>query len=102
MIKIVSRDGSTVEIEAKPGSTVLELSRGAGVYDLEAICGGNCSCATCHVYVYPVPAEFPEATPEEDELLNFSPHRNQNSRLACQLTVVNPDTEFTVVCAPED
>jgi 2Fe-2S ferredoxin len=102
MIKIVSRDGTVFEIAPKAGSTVLDLSRDAGVYDLEAICGGNCSCATCHVYIEPSPPEFPAVSPDEDELLNFSPHRTAASRLACQLVLTSDDMEFTVTCAPED
>jgi hypothetical protein len=47
---VVDRDGKEHEIEAKPGFKVMEILRELD-YGVAAICGGLCSCATCHVYV---------------------------------------------------
>jgi 2Fe-2S ferredoxin len=40
-----------------PGRTVMEVIRDAGFDELLALCGGCCSCATCHVYVDPAFAD---------------------------------------------
>ena len=47
---VVDRDGKEHEIEAKPGLKFMEILRELD-YGVSAICGGLCSCATCHVYV---------------------------------------------------
>ena len=47
---VVDRDGKEHEIEAKPGLKVMEILRELD-YGVAAICGGLCSCATCHVFV---------------------------------------------------
>ena len=46
------RDGVEHEVDAKPGLKVMETLRELD-YGVAAICGGMCSCATCHVYVDP-------------------------------------------------
>ena len=58
----------------------------AGFAELLALCGGMCSCATCHVYIDPQQLDrLPPVGPDEDGLLAGSGHRRPNSRLACQL-----------------
>ena len=51
-----------------------------------AICGFNCSCRTCHALIE---EEYFESLPpieeDEDYLLNTSFHRENNSRLGCQV-----------------
>lgn len=100
---VVTRNGSELEIEAKEGGSVMEAIRAHGVYELEAICGGGCSCATCHVFVDPGFASvLPEFSEFEDDLLESSPHRTACSRLSCQIAV-SPGLEgLRVVIAPED
>ena len=50
LLRVIDRDGVEQEINATSGGTLMEVLR-----DLDdgvmAICGGMCSCATCHVYV---------------------------------------------------
>ena len=55
-------------------------------YGVAAICGGMCSCATCHVYVDPqwLP-RLPAMMSDERELLSELTHYQENSRLSCQL-----------------
>ena len=97
------RDGTVQEIEGAEGQSVMELIREAGVDDLLALCGGCCSCATCHVFVDPkVGDRLPAMTEDEDDLLESSNHRSPQSRLSCQLPCT-PDLEGIVfVIAPED
>ena len=50
-ITVVNRGGAATEIAAQPGLSVMEIIRDAGFDELLALCGGCCSCATCHVVV---------------------------------------------------
>jgi ferredoxin, 2Fe-2S len=100
---IVMRDGSAHEVSAQSGLSVMEAIRAGGFADeLLAICGGCCSCATCHVYVDPTFAgRFPPIGGDESDLLEGLAFRAGESRLSCQLTVT-PDLEgarFTIAPA---
>lgn len=105
MVKLIvtSRSGKTEEIDAAAGVSAQEAIRQAGLDELLALCGGNCSCATCHVYVAPEWSERLLAMSEtESDLLDSSDYREANSRLACQLTL-NADLDgLTIRIAPED
>ena len=50
-LTIVNRAGAEKTIEAQAGLSVMENIRDAGFDELLALCGGCCSCATCHVHV---------------------------------------------------
>ena len=103
MITIVLRDGTTKSVGARAGATVLEICKDADISEIEAVCGGNCSCATCHVYVKSADRDvFSQRTEDEEDLLSFSSHCTDESRLACQLILPDMNSEFTVVIAPED
>jgi len=77
--------------------------RASGVDELLALCGGCCSCATCHVYVEPsVPQGAPAMSDDEHELLESTGHRRMNSRLSCQIPFSDALGCVTVRIAPED
>ena len=48
---VTTREGETSEIDVSDGLTVMEAIRDNGFDELLALCGGCCSCATCHVHV---------------------------------------------------
>ena len=48
---VTNREGETSEIDVEDGLTVMEAIRDNGFDELLALCGGCCSCATCHVFV---------------------------------------------------
>ncbi|QDK35686.1 MULTISPECIES: 2Fe-2S iron-sulfur cluster-binding protein [Sphingomonadaceae] len=102
-ILVTQRDGSESRIEAQSGLSVMEALRDGGVDELLALCGGCCSCATCHVYV---DADFIDRLPpmEEDEndLLDSSDHRIDRSRLSCQLPFGDDLDGLRITIAPED
>lgn len=50
-IHVLDRAGSSHTIEASERQTLMEALREGGMDDLMALCGGCCSCATCHVYI---------------------------------------------------
>ena len=102
-LTVVTREGEEQTFEAETGFSVMEAIREQGIDELLALCGGCCSCATCHVYVDDA---FFNALPgmkgDENDLLDSSDHRKANSRLSCQL-VIGPDTDgLKVTIAPED
>jgi 2Fe-2S ferredoxin len=99
---IVNRAGEETAIEASNGMTVMEAIRDNGFDELLALCGGCCSCATCHVYVEEGAEGLPPVSEDEDDLLDSSDNRKPNSRLSCQLTVSAAMDGLKVAIAPED
>jgi 2Fe-2S ferredoxin len=102
-IKVVKRDGSETNIEADTGLTLMEVLRDAGFDQLLALCGGCCSCATCHVHIDDAAlSKLSPMSDDENDLLDSSDHRTANSRLSCQLPVSEALAGAIVTIAPED
>ncbi|HEY0311543.1 MAG TPA: 2Fe-2S iron-sulfur cluster-binding protein [Allosphingosinicella sp.] len=100
---ITGRDGSEKIVEGKAGWSVMENIRDAGFDELLALCGGCCSCATCHVHVDPEwVATLKPMDGDEDDLLDSSSHRQANSRLSCQIEFGPELDGLKVRIAPED
>lgn len=100
---VTSRDGERREIEAVSGQTVMENIRDNGFDELLALCGGCCSCATCHVQVDPeFFAQLPTMDEDESDLLDSSEHRIETSRLSCQIEMSDALDGLKVTIAPED
>jgi ferredoxin, 2Fe-2S len=80
------RDGEERLLDGEAGLSVMEVIREGGIDEILALCGGNCSCATCHVHVDP---EFADRLApmgvDEDDLLDSTADRDQYSRLSCQI-----------------
>lgn len=102
-ITVISRNGSAQEVEAQNGLSLMEVIRDNGFDELLALCGGCCSCATCHVYV---DAEFADKVPamseDENDLLDSTDARNAQSRLSCQIQMTDSLEGLVVTIAPED
>jgi 2Fe-2S ferredoxin len=102
-LTIVTREHQTKLVEGRNGQSVMEAIRDAGIDELLALCGGCCSCATCHVYVDPAFADkLPALSEAENDLLDGSSHRNETSRLSCQLVIGDAFDGIKVTIAPED
>jgi ferredoxin, 2Fe-2S len=100
---VTKRDGDTVELEAKTGLSVMEVIRDGGIDELLALCGGCCSCATCHVHVDPAFAgQVVPMSEDENDLLDSSDHRNETSRLSCQVPFTAALDGLKVTIAQED
>ena len=100
---VTKRDGSEQKVDASTNVSVMEIIRDAGFDELLALCGGCCSCATCHVYVDDSFAgRLPEITADESDLLDSSDHRQANSRLSCQINFTSALDGMRVKIAPED
>jgi 2Fe-2S ferredoxin len=84
-------------INVDPGMSVMEAAKQNGVPEIEADCGGVCSCASCHVYVDPEWFDrFPPMSKVENSLLSLLEERKPNSRLSCQLRVTEAMDGLTV------
>jgi ferredoxin, 2Fe-2S len=102
-INVIDRSGNSKEVEAEAGLTLMEIIRDDGFDELLALCGGCCSCATCHVHVDPSFADkLPEMSEDESDLLDSSDHRNETSRLSCQVEMTDALDGLTVTIAQED
>jgi len=100
---VVNREGNEIPLEGQVGLSVMEIIRDGGVEQMLAMCGGSCSCATCHVYIEPAFAsQLPLTGEYESDLLEGSLHRNAQSRLACQIKFIDAMDGMRVTIAPED
>jgi ferredoxin, 2Fe-2S len=100
---VVSRDGSEREVEGQAGLSVMEIIRDAGFDELLALCGGCCSCATCHIHIDPAFADKVAPMGEdENDLLDSSSHRDATSRLSCQVPFSAELDGLKVTIAAED
>jgi 2Fe-2S ferredoxin len=102
-ITVTNHAGETSSIKAKVGETLMEILRNNGMDELLALCGGCCSCATCHIYIDPeFVSKLPAMSADEDELLDSSNYRKENSRLSCQIKMSDALAGLRVTIAPED
>ncbi len=102
-LTIIQRDGEARTIDAPEGLSLMEVIRDNGFDELLALCGGCCSCATCHVFVDEGYADkLPPMSEDENDLLDSSDHRGPQSRLSCQVPVTAAIDGMKVTIAPED
>ena len=102
-IRVTQRDGTTRIIDAKSGLSVMELIRDAGIDELLALCGGCLSCGTCHVYVDPsFVNRLPPMGRDEVDMLSCLIHRQETSRLSCQIPFSNTLEGLRVTVAAEE
>ena len=103
MVKVtyVEHSGLMHVIEVDLGRTVMEGAIANRVPGIDADCGGNCACGTCHVYV---DEDWLGATGERSEaestMLEFADGVENNSRLSCQIKVT-PALDGLLVAMPE-
>lgn len=102
LVRVRDRDGVEHETDAQAGLTLMEILRDLDV-GIAALCGGMCSCATCHIHVDPAWADkLPAANPDEKELVSELEHVKPESRLSCQLRLTDELAGLTVTVAPEE
>ena len=100
---VVTRDGTEKTVEGQTGLSVMEIIRDAGFDELLALCGGCCSCATCHIHVDQAFADKVEPMSEdENDLLDSAAHRDATSHLSCQIHFKDELDGLKVVIAQED
>lgn len=100
---VVNRAGEEKTVQASAGLSVMEAIRDNGFDELLALCGGCCSCATCHIHVdADWAARLPAMSEDENDLLDSSDHRGETSRLSCQIQLTDALDGLKVTIAPED
>lgn len=83
----VNHDGDETPVSGEAGSTLLELAQSIGI-DIEGACEGNMACSTCHLVVEDkFFALLPEASEDEEEMLDLASGLKRTSRLGCQVEV---------------
>lgn len=100
-ITYVADNGARRSVEVDVGLSVMRGAQGAGISGLDAVCGGQCACATCHCLIdadwfdrLPPPEEL------EDEMLDdVASGRTPVSRLSCQIEVT-PELDGLIVHIP--
>lgn len=102
-INLTNRKAVALEVEATSGISVMENIRDLDA-SVDAICGGLCSCATCHVFI---DAEWAAKTgsrsgEEQDLLCHSSSFDPDRSRLSCQIMMSDDLDGLTLTVAPED
>lgn len=102
VIHVRDREGREHEVEASAEGKLMEVLRELD-YGVAALCGGMCSCATCHVYLDPAwSAKLPAPMEDEHALLADLSHRKSESRLSCQVDLAAPLDGLRVTVAPEE
>ena len=103
LLHVVDRDGVEQEIKAPKHGVLMEPLRDMDD-GVTAICGGMCSCATCHVYVDEAWVErLPPRQGDEQELLQeLGSFRPATSRLSCQVPFTEALAGLKVAIAPDE
>ena len=102
MVRLRFRQGDTlVEYDGEQGHTLLDAAQAAGM-PLEGTCEGQMACSTCHVLVAREWfAQLPEASEEEEDMLDLAACVGPTSRLACQI-VLDEGLDGLEVTIPEE
>jgi ferredoxin, 2Fe-2S len=100
-VTFIAFNGTQRTVEVPAGTTLMRAATDNRVDGIDGDCGGNCACATCHIYVDPKWVERTGSrTPGEEEMLNLVAELRDNSRLACQI-IVDQSLDGLVVATPE-
>lgn len=101
IIKFIEFNGTEHDIDATVGDSVMVTAVGNGVPGIDADCGGECSCATCHVIIDDAwMAKVGQPSETEESMLDLNPDRTDHSRLSCQIEVTE-ELDGLVVNLPE-
>ena len=85
-IKFIEHNGTEHNVDGVIGDSLMIIALANLVPGIDADCGGECSCATCHVLVDDTWAgKLAEISETENSMLDLNPDREVNSRLSCQI-----------------
>jgi 2Fe-2S ferredoxin len=99
----VDAEGQEHAIDASVGESVMAAAVKNGIPGIVGECGGNASCATCHVWVREEYAPLVgEPGDMEEDLLDLGvSERRPTSRLSCQIPVTAELDGLTVDIPPD-
>lgn len=102
-VTFIFADGSSREVDAPIGLSIMEIAQKNDIEEIEGACGGCMACATCHVYVHPdwQAKCLPEGarSDEEEDMLDLAFDVRDESRLGCQI-VMSEALDGLVVALP--
>ncbi len=100
-ITFVLPTGDRKEVDAETGKSLLVVAHQHDI-DIEGACEGVMACSTCHLIVdddwY---GNLPDASEEEDDMLDLAYGLTKTSRLGCQITTTE-DLDGLVVKLPTE
>ena len=86
-ITFIEHNGTEHAVEIEPQKSLMQIAIDHGVPGIDADCGGECACGTCHVIVEGNWAHTTgSASDDELQMLDLTPERTDTSRLACQIS----------------
>lgn len=98
-ITFIDKDGEAQTYDAPEGLSVLEVAHRHNI-DIEGACEGSLACSTCHVVVDPEWYEkLPEASEDEEDMLDLAFGLTKTSRLGCQI-IMSDDLDGLTVRLP--
>lgn len=102
-VTYIEFNGTEHVVEVPVGLSVMRGAVDNNVPGIDADCGGECACATCHVYLEPAWLEkigTPVPGSQEASMLSFAAVAQPNSRLSCQITMTE-ELDGLVLRMPE-
>jgi len=102
-INVINREGDLSSIQIDEGTTIRDAIEDNLQIDNFGICGGNCSCSTCHIYIDPNDfSKFKSKEKDEIETLeSTNATLTEYSRLSCQIDFDASYNDITITIAPE-
>ena len=101
-VTVIDREDKEHVIEAPTDMNfnMMEICK-ASELPVEGTCGGMALCASCHCYVL-TDHELPEASDDEEDMLDQAFFVEENSRLGCQIKLNNGLDGLKIKLAPVD
>lgn len=100
-LTFIEHNGQVHKLRTAPGTNLMQAALDNNVPGIDADCGGSCACGTCHVFIDSKWVDKTgEPTDSESAMLEMTPEKSHNSRLACQI-IVQPQLNGLVVNLPE-
>jgi 2Fe-2S ferredoxin len=91
------------QVDAKAGLTLMEVAVDNNIAGIVAECGGACACATCHAYIDEAWLDkLPAMDDMEDAMLDSALDRRPNSRLSCQIEIIDDLDGLTLTVADNE
>ena len=102
-LNVIDRDGNEILIDIEEGTTIRDAIDDKLEPDNFGLCGGNCNCGTCHVYIKPSDFEKLQAMKDDEKMRIESSalDPNQYSRLGCQIEFKKEYDDITITIAPD-
>ncbi len=95
-IKFLDQENKEHVIDAPVGLSILEIAHDNKI-ELEGACEGSLACSTCHVIVEEEWFDtLPEATEDEEDMLDLAFGLTPTSRLGCQIIITEEMEGLTI------